>query len=237
MRPDHAPRLAPLALALLVLGSSACSAAIPSSDVGATSVPEAGASQAPLVSGEPSAAASPSGGGPSASTATAAVAPASPSSAPTLASTPRPTPRPTPKPTAVPTGYQCASLLLNSDVRKATGLSDATLLNNRNGTPQATGQTYCPYLAQSGQVTIAAAVWTGASHADFLKLWDSVAMYSQQAPGIGSQAIIDAGDGVGLAIVGKIGVSIQIKGPSGVPAGVDALTACQTLLKLLARRI
>lgn len=237
MRPDHAPRLARLALAALVLGSAACSAAIPSSDVGTTSQPEASASEAPLVSAGPSAAASPSGGGPGSSAATGSGAPASPSSAVPPTPTPRPTPRPTPKPTAAPAGYQCAKLLLNSEVRKATGLSDATLLNNRNGTPQSTGQTYCPYLAQSGQVTVAAAVWTGASYADFLKLWNSVATYSQQAPGIGSQAIIDAGDGLGLAIVGKVGVSIQIKGPSGVPAGVDALTACQALLKVLAERI
>ena len=86
-------------------------------------------------------------------------------------------------------------------------------------------------------MTVAAAVWTGPAYAKFLQLWNSVENYSQQAVGIGKQAIIDAGDGVGLAIVGKVGVSIQIKGPSGVPAGVDAWTACDTLLKLLAKRV
>jgi len=232
MRPTRAQRLMPLALVVIVMTAAACSSATPSSDVGTTAAPTAAASQAAVVSGSPSAA-------PSASdaTASASTAAATPSPAPTPKPTPKPTPRPTPRPTAAPTGYQCVNLLLNKEVRKATGLTEATLLNNRNGSPQAAGQTYCPYLAQSGQVTIAAAVWTGSSYAKFLQLWNSVATYSQQAPGIGSQAIIDAGDGVGLAIVGKVGVSIQIKGPSGVPAGVDALTACQTLLKLLAKRV
>ena len=230
MRPNRPPRPLPLMLAILVLVSAACSATSPSSGVGTTAAPTAAASLAAVVSGAPSAAPSPSPSpSPSAAIASASAGPASAS--------PAATPKPTPKPTAAPTGYQCASLLLNTEVRRATGLSDATLLHNRNGAPQAAGQTYCPYLAQSGQVTIAAAVWTGVSYAKFLQLWNSVATYSQQAPGIGSQAIIDAGDGVGLAIVGKVGVSIQLKGPSGVPAGVDALTACETLLKLLARRV
>lgn len=234
MRPVRPPRLASLVLAVLVLASAACSAAAPSSDVGTTSLPSAADSEAPSASGAPSAAASASAAVPP--SASASVGPAA-TAKPTQKPTPKPTPRPTAAPTAAPAGYQCASLLHNTEVRKATGQSDATLLNNRNGTPQALGQTYCPYIAQSGQVTIAAAVWTGAAYASFQQLWDSVAGYSTPESGIGSQAIIDAGDGVGLAIVGKLGISIQIKGPTGVPAGVNALTACETLLKLLAKRV
>lgn len=234
MRPVRASRFAPLVLAVLVLSSAACGASAPSSDVGTTALPAAGDSQAPSASAAPSGSGSPTASRPSSAASSASPAPTrSPSPKPT----PAPTPRPTTAATAAPIGYQCASLLHNTEVRKATGLSDATLLNNRNGTPQALGQTYCPYVAQSGQVTIAAAVWTGASYTSFQTLWASVAGYSQPVSGIGSQAIVDAGDGVGLAIVGKLGISIQIKGPSGVPVGVDALTACQTLLTLLAKRV
>ena len=227
----------PLAFAALALVAAACSlGSVPTSDL-RTAPPVADTSAAPSAAPDASqapgssVAAAPSS---SASVARATLEPVTPR--PTVKPTPRPTPRPTPSPTAAPAGYQCAALATNSEVRKATGLSDATLLHNRNGTPQEAGQTYCPYLAQGGSVTVALVVWTNASMSGFNKLWNKVLGYSTQVPGIGSQAIIDAGDGTGLAMVGKHGVSVQISGPGGVPGGVDAFTACQALLKLLAAR-
>lgn len=184
-----------------------------------------------------SSAGSPSTGAASPSASASASAPASPS--PTPNATPAPTPTPTPKPTPRPTpaGLLCGNLLRNIEVRQATGLSDATLLHNANAKPDEAGQTRCVYVAQSGQVTITAAVWTNSSLVTFFNWWDQVATYSQAETGIGTRAIVDAGDGIGLAQVRKMGISIQIKGPSGVPAGVDALTACEALLKLLAKRV
>jgi hypothetical protein len=232
MRPVRRPRLGrpiPLALAALALAAAACSgAALPSSGVTATTPPSPAPSQGSLASDSPSA--SPASAAPTAS------APARTPKA-TAGATPRPTAKPTPKPTARPSGYQCARLLTDSEVRKATGLSDATLPGGKNGTPQESGQTSCPFTAQSGSVTVVLAVWTNASLIDFNALWNSTLPNSQQVPGIGSQAIIDAGDGVGLAIVGKAGVSVRIQGPTGVPEGVNALTSLQSLLATVATRL
>lgn len=155
--------------------------------------------------------------------------------APTPTPSPKPTAKPTPKPT--PAGLQCVNLLKNVEVRAASGLADARLVNNSNAKPDEAGQTKCVYAAQGGSVTVTAAVWTNSSLVSFYDLWSQVESYSQPVSGIGTKAIIDAGDGTGLAVVGKLGISIQIKGPSGVPMGVDALATCEALLKLLAKRV
>jgi hypothetical protein len=109
-------------------------------------------------------------------------------------------------------------------------------VNGRNGTPKYPSQTYCPYAA-SGGVTIVLLIWTGASMPKFEEYWSIIAPNSSTVSGIGDTAIIDAGDGAGGARVGKIGISVQIKGPAGVPAGVNALSAITTMMKLVAKRV
>ena len=222
MRSTRAQRLAPLALAVIVLAAAACSSATPSSDVGTTAAPTATASQAAVASDAPSAA-------PPASAAIASTPAASPSDAPTAS--------PTAKPTSAPTSYLCATLMTNAEVRKATGLSDAHLVNGTNGRPRVAGETYCPYTSSSGTITVVLAIWTGGAIKNFNEFWGVISPYASSMSGIGDTAIIAAGDGAGGAKTGKIGVSVQIKGPSGVPAGVNALTSITTILKLVVKRV
>jgi len=127
--------------------------------------------------------------------------------------------------------------MTNAEVRKATGLSDAHLVNGTNGRPRVAGETYCPYTSSSGTITVVLAIWTGGAIKNFNEFWGVISPYASSVSGIGDTAIIAAGDGAGGAKTGKIGVSVQIKGPSGVPAGVNALTSITTILKLVVKRV
>jgi hypothetical protein len=236
MRPTRAKRLIPLALAVIVMTATACSPATPSSDVGTTAAPTVSASQAAVVSAAPSAAPSASDATASASAAAASLSDA-PTASPTPKPTAKPTPKPTPRPTTAPTSYLCAALLTNAEVRKATGLSDAHLVNGSNGRPRVAGQTYCPYTSSSGTITVVLSIWTGGAIKNFNEFWGVISPHASSVSGIGDTAIIAAGDGAGGAKTGKIGISVQIKGPSGVPAGVDALTSITSILKLAVKRV
>jgi hypothetical protein len=235
MRPTRPMRLVPLAVAI-VLAVSACSASSPSSDVGTAALPTAPASQAPSLSAAPSSAPS------SAPSAVDSVAPSAEPSA-TAAATPTPTPKPTatakpkPTPTGAPTAYQCTRLLTDAEMRKATGLKDAGLEGHRNGRPRVTGETYCGFSSSGGTIRVVVAVWTGPAMPSFEEFWGVILPRSSPVSGIGSAAIIDAGDGDGGARVGKLGLSVQIFGPNGVPAGLNAESAITQILKIVARRV
>jgi len=233
MRPARPLRAALAALAIVVAGCS--NAALPVSSLLMTEIPTASPSAPASVPPSLTAEASPPSGASAPAATPAPTADATPAATPEA--TPRPTPKPTPKPASKPSGYQCTALLTDAEMRKATGLADAALIGHKNGRPRVAGETYCGFSASAGTVKLVVAVWTGGAMSSFNEFWGVIAGSSTSVPGIGDSAIIDAGDGAGGARVGKIGVSVQIKGPAGVPAGVNALSALTTMMKLAAKRV
>ncbi len=132
--------------------------------------------------------------------------------------------------------YACAKLISLAQLRKVTGLPDATSVPGSSaGLPK--GETYCQFLAHRGALSIALTVWTGPSRASFDRLWAAGAS-AEKVAGIGDAARISVPNRAGAARVGGTGIAVVLAetGTKGL-AGVNVRSAIRGILAVVAKRV